>query len=98
MVDVNKILEDRGKTHGDFKHQSELSNMLKLAVRNYPDSKWSYINPYQRESIEMICHKLSRILVGDPNEVDHWDDIAGYATLVANQLREDKAECNTSSE
>jgi hypothetical protein len=35
----------------------------------------------------MILNKVSRILAGDPGHVDHWDDIAGYATLVADILR-----------
>ena len=34
----------------------------------------------------MIACKIARILSGDPNWRDHWDDIAGYATLVAERL------------
>jgi hypothetical protein len=30
--------------------------------------------------------KMSRILCGNPNEPDHWRDIAGYATLIENIL------------
>jgi hypothetical protein len=40
----------------------------------------------QIEALEMICHKIARVLNGDPNHHDHWHDIAGYATLVANRL------------
>jgi hypothetical protein len=39
--------------------------------------------PHQRESLDMIQHKISRILNGDPNIVDSWADIAGYAHIVA---------------
>jgi hypothetical protein len=35
----------------------------------------------------MIAHKLGRIVNGDPNYVDSWVDIAGYATLVAKRLQ-----------
>jgi len=35
----------------------------------------------QGEAIHMICVKLARIVCGDPNHADHWDDIAGYARL-----------------
>ena len=46
----------------------------------------------QREALEMIAHKIARILNGDPNYADNWIDIAGYATLVANRLeKEDNA-------
>jgi hypothetical protein len=36
----------------------------------------------QREALDMILHKIARIVNGNPNETDHWHDIAGYATLV----------------
>ncbi|WP_257617167.1 hypothetical protein [Campylobacter pinnipediorum] len=38
----------------------------------------------------MIAHKIARILAGNPNYKDHWDDIAGYATLVSKELENDK--------
>jgi hypothetical protein len=34
----------------------------------------------------MICHKIGRILNGNPNNKDSWWDIAGYATLIVKQL------------
>ncbi len=34
----------------------------------------------------MIAHKIASILAGDPNEIDHWRDIAGYATLIVKEL------------
>jgi hypothetical protein len=36
--------------------------------------------------LEMIAHKIGRVLAGDPNHADHWDDIAGYARLVARRV------------
>jgi hypothetical protein len=35
----------------------------------------------------MIVHKIGRIVNGNPDKVDHWDDIAGYATLVSDRLK-----------
>ena len=35
----------------------------------------------QREALGQITFKIARILSGDPNHPDHWDDIAGYALL-----------------
>ena len=49
--------------------------------------KWRKLNAAQRESLEMICHKIARILNGDPNYIDNWTDIAGYAVLVEQELR-----------
>jgi hypothetical protein len=34
----------------------------------------------------MIVHKIGRIVNGDPDVTDHWVDIAGYATLIADRL------------
>ena len=46
--------------------------------------------PDQREALEMIQHKVARILNGDPTYTDNWIDIAGYATLVANRLEKEE--------
>jgi hypothetical protein len=47
---------------------------------------------YQRESLEMIAHKISRIVNGDANYMDSWVDIAGYAQLVIDKLQHDSDE------
>jgi len=41
----------------------------------------------QIEALDMIAHKIARILNGDPNYADSWDDIAGYAKLVGDRLK-----------
>ena len=44
------------------------------------------LKAYQIESLEMILHKIARILNGNPNYSDSWFDIAGYSMLVYNEL------------
>lgn len=44
----------------------------------------------KQEALEMIAHKIGRILNGDPNYKDSWTDIAGYAQLVADTLKDEK--------
>lgn len=39
-----------------------------------------------KTSLFMICNKMARIVNGDPNYIDNWHDIAGYATLVEQEL------------
>lgn len=85
---IEKVLEERGKTHGDFTLQSTLSQNLKEVCRQ---GSRVGLYPYQREALDMILHKISRIFNGNPMEKDHWVDIAGYATLVANELRKFEA-------
>lgn len=81
---IQATLNERGKTHGDFGEQSMTAQTLKGNLRGHPG--WQGLRDEQRESLEMIVHKVSRILNGNPDEPDHWRDIAGYATLVENIL------------
>lgn len=48
--------------------------------------KWRSLDPDQKEALEMIVHKIGRILNGDPDYADSWHDIAGYAKLVEDRL------------
>lgn len=45
---------------------------------------------YIQEALEMICTKISRICHGNALHKDHWDDIAGYAQLVAEKIEQDQ--------
>lgn len=77
-----QLLSARGKTHGVYADQAELTQAHKAVLRAHPG--WAKLSPVQRDAIEMISVKLSRIIVGDANHRDHWDDIAGYAIQAAN--------------
>lgn len=83
--DVRETLAARGKTHGDWGKQAFLAQKLKLALLG-EDFYKSNMTSQMQEGVEMICVKLSRIITGDPAEIDHWRDIAGYATLVADAI------------
>ena len=87
MTDINLILAERGKVHGSFEVHALFATRLKAILR---DSDNGFTSA-QLEAMDMIQHKIARILAGDPNHIDHWDDIAGYATLVANLLRSQKS-------
>lgn len=83
---IKQVLEERGKNYGNFTTQAVISCDIKIALF----AKNLIMEPYQREALEMIAHKLSRIVNGDPNYIDSWVDIAGYATLVVDRLKKDK--------
>lgn len=59
--------------------QSAFAVDLKDYLRN--GKRWNSLLPFQREALDLIATKISRILTGDPFAPDHWDDIAGYAHL-----------------
>jgi hypothetical protein len=86
---VTKILEERGNRYGTFESNSELTQAFQRAFQRSPS--WERMNDYQREGLEMIAHKISRILNGDPNYDDSWVDIAGYAQLVVDAIRYEAA-------
>ena len=79
---IDDILNERQKTHGDFKYVADIAQELKGYMRKWDG--WHRINTAQAEALEMIASKIGRILSGNPNEPDHWRDIAGYATLALN--------------
>lgn len=56
-------------------------------MRKFEAERGCDLDPDQREALEMIAHKIARILNGDPNYADSWHDVAGYATLVADRLQ-----------
>lgn len=78
-ADIEVILSERGQTHGPFKQQAALTQELKDCVRRCPE--WNELAAHHKESIEMIFHKVARVVTGNPDFPDHWDDIAGYAKL-----------------
>lgn len=84
MTEVEDILKERTKTHGPYVKHSEISQKLKRECHN--SGGWVLLSEVQRESLDMICHKLARILNGNPNEADHWLDIEGYAKLARKEI------------
>ena len=80
-MNTEELLADRSKTHGSFVENAEVSQALKHTVEASP--LWPGCSAVQKEALHNICQKMSRILTGDPNHRDSWDDIAGYATLAS---------------
>ena len=86
MEQVNDILEQRGSRYGDFKTHAQITQTLKGVATTYLGVLNKHLSSSQQESLDMIFHKIGRIINGDPNYADSWVDIAGYAQLVVNQL------------
>lgn len=87
MSDITQTLTERGQRYGKFKDHAAIAQELKRALYRHMDTV-SKVEPDadQLEALEMICHKLARIVNGDPDYADSWVDIAGYAQLVADRL------------
>jgi hypothetical protein len=85
-TDVDAVLDARAKDYGKFIEGAEIMQMLKRLVHNYIAIRSTPLAFDQREAIDMIIHKLGRIINGNPDKSDHWVDISGYAKLVADRL------------
>lgn len=73
------ILKERQKTHGEYTNVARISQALKAILQDGPTH--DNLSLMQRESLDLICTKLARIVCGSP-EKDHWLDVAGYADLI----------------
>jgi len=85
---LDKILDERGQRYGKFVDVAEATSKIQEAFYDHcSGEKLFMLAPDQSVAIDMICHKLARIAVGDHDYVDNWVDIAGYAQLVADRLQ-----------
>lgn len=83
--EIDTILDERGARYGSFMTHAEITQRLKQMAYNYIDD--NKLAADQIEALDMIFHKIGRIINGDPDYVDSWVDIAGYAKLVADRLQ-----------
>jgi len=82
-MEINDTLKQRQSTHGTFKANAKVSQGICECLR-LGDS-YAALTDAQVEALEMIAHKMARIVNGTADFADHWHDIAGYAKL-AEQL------------
>lgn len=85
-TEVDKILEERGSRYGKFKNHADITQYFKSITMAFLLEREKSLSNSQQEALDMIFHKIGRILNGDPNYADSWIDIAGYAKLVADEL------------
>lgn len=83
---VTETLEARGARYGKFKDHAHITQLLKQTISRHLENRGVGLTSDQQEALDMICHKIGRIVNGDPNYADSWVDIAGYAMLVADRL------------
>lgn len=75
-------IHERESTHGDWSKQSATAQFFKRECRG-----GNKLTDSQHEAMDMIAVKLSRIIHGNPNEPDHWLDLASYSMLEYNRLK-----------
>lgn len=82
---LTQTLQTRGARYGTFQDNARIAQRLKDVVRSA--GKWDEMSHDQREAVDMILSKVSRLTTGDPDYIDNWHDISGYAQLIEERLR-----------
>ena len=86
MTDIAATLQERGSRYGDFGGHARITILLKRVIQLELEARGKMLADDQQEALDMIFHKIGRIINGDPDYADSWVDIAGYAKLVADRL------------
>lgn len=73
------LVNTRHSTHGDFRTNARLSQHLKEVLRSYEG--WAHLDDVEKEVMDMVALKFSRILSGKSLARQHWEDVEGYAHL-----------------
>ena len=84
MGNIQDTLDQRGLRYGEFIGHARITQAIKQAMQDSPN--WTKLTEDKRECLEMVAHKIGRILNGDPEFKDSWHDIIGYVKLVENTL------------
>lgn len=88
-TDLIRMLAERGSRYGDYASMAEVIQSIKQLFR--AQLVWGTLSAAQQETFEMFAVKMGRLLNGDPDDIDSWKDIAGYATVMMQTLEKQKA-------
>ncbi len=86
---VEKTLAERGARYGQFIDHATIAQGLQEVLQEAPNY-WN-LQPDVRQMMIVITDKLARILNGDPEYLDNYHDIQGYARLVESRIEKDEA-------
>lgn len=81
---LEEILKERESRYGSFEGHAAITQTIKDVMRKSPN--WDLMDDPMKEGLEMIAHKIGRILNGDPYYLDSWVDIGGYNKLVIESI------------
>lgn len=86
MTDIDETLAQRGNRYGVFKGHAEVTQRLKRVLAEELAKRDKVLDDDMQEALEMVFHKVGRIVNGDQFYDDSWIDISGYSKLVADRL------------
>lgn len=83
---IEATLAERGSRYGEFPAHARITQDIKRMMVAAPN--WDKLPDDMKESLEMVAHKIGRILNGDPYYKDSWVDIEGYVHLISKRLKD----------
>lgn len=83
--ETTAVLRERGQRYGLFSEQARIAQSLKNALR--AEKGFYKLSEVQKEALEMVMHKIARMLNGDPTYDDNVVDIMGYTELMLRHMR-----------
>lgn len=86
--DIAATLAERGASYGDFREVGRVTQNLKRAMQDSPN--WGQLPGYMKEGLDMIQHKIGRLLNGDALYDDNMHDLIGYARLMQDRAKMDR--------
>jgi len=89
LADIAATLAERGERYGEYPEHARITQGIKRAMCDSPN--WADLSDDKKECLEMVAHKIGRILNGDPEYRDSWHDIEGYVHLVVEELVAEEA-------
>lgn len=85
-LEAKTLIAIRPTTHGDFAIGAKFTQAVMRAAAESPS--WSTMSDIHKECFHHIVQKLQRVVCGDPNFKDHWDDAAGYAMIGSREVKD----------
>jgi hypothetical protein len=82
---IGEVLQERGNRYGTFESNARTCQLLKNVL--HAQEGWYELSYVQREALEMMMHKVSRLVNGDSTYLDTVIDIAGYNQLMLEHMR-----------
>lgn len=89
-MNIDKTLTERGEKYGEFMGVARVSQGIKDVIKS--GENWGEMTCDKKEALDAIANKIARILNGDPEYIDNWHDIAGYARLIEAKLKPENPE------
>ena len=87
---IEATLAERQAQYGCFEDVARTTDKIMEALSEVRVNGLNELPYPHRMALYMIASKMARIVNGNPNHKDSWHNIAGYATLIDNELVSEK--------